>query len=656
MIWIRFPFLRPLIRARRPGFMARLSHLIFVQVLFVFVALLLIFFTPASNDFDHASMSQTETDVNHLRTELQSVLSNEGSFTSDYHISSENKSRVVRKLQAEKALNSAFLFTTDSVQNPKSLITYGTFDSPGEIGLQDKVSSFISLTGSLHNDSLLTLPIAINESQTAFVTRVWVDGQPLVLVTVWEHDLYMTSRTAMKYALLLLFLGSLLTVLLIIHLISTRFVGPFKRLIHGLRKTAEGELYYMVETSTDRELEQLSESFNRMSRQLWDKQQRLKESNAQLEEINRTLAESQSELATVIDSSPVGIIVTDIDGTIRVFNKLAVELFQYPLENIVGSSIDVLFTSTVRERAAELEKTTQQGFEVVGVKSDESMFPAYLVATALEASDGSTKGWLYTVRDISESKNYQKMMISLDRYYTRGEMAGDISHDINNYLSVLQGNLELLPLLLRKGKEDKVYEKIDVMQSTVGKITKFSAGLMDSDHDECNFELADLNQVIENVLNFIIPQKRFANITFQTDLATEVPLVEFDLAQMQQVLVNLINNAADATFHNEGERIISIGSMYHDQQSPPTVEVSVHDNGPGVPEDRQSDLFNKRFTTKRKGHGIGLVSCRRILDLHNGDIFYTAGVGATFAFRLPCRQKIVDSTSTDVQETVKANA
>ena len=123
----------------------------------------------------------------------------------------------------------------------------------------------------------------------------------LALVSIWDHDLYLTSRAAMKYALLLLFLGSILTVLLIIHLISKRFVGPFKRLIHGLRKTAEGELYYMIETSTDRELEQLSDSFNTMSRQLWDKQQRLKKSNVQLEEINSNWKLSKRYIPSIGD-------------------------------------------------------------------------------------------------------------------------------------------------------------------------------------------------------------------------------------------------------------------------------------------------------------------------------------------------------------------
>ena len=124
-----------------------------------------------------------------------------------------------------------------------------------------------------------------------------------------------------------------------------------------------------------------------------------------------------------------------------------------------------------------------------------------------------------------------------------------------------------------------------------------------------------------------------------------MPLVEFDVAQIQQLMVNLIYNAADALEAVEEDKHISISTSTCAIGDEKAVRISVEDNGPGVPEEKRELLFEKRFTTKRKGHGIGLMTCRHIIDAHNGNIGYTPAGGASFYFELPLRRPKVASGS-----------
>jgi len=231
-------------------------------------------------------------------------------------------------------------------------------------------------------------------------------------------------------------------------------------------------------------------------------------------------------------------------------------------------------------------------------------------------------------------------MIRLDRYYTRGEMAGDIAHEINNYLAILSGNLELIPLMVKRGQMDKLSQKTEVMRTTIDRIAMFCDGLMDHHADGLVLSSVDLNQLILNLLAFIKPQNRFDGIAVEPRFSNELPLVELDTAQIQQVLVNLLNNAADALENSAGFKQITISTFLSLDGKDRRAIIEVADTGVGVSASHMDDIFEKRFTTKSKGHGIGLVTCRRIVILHQGQLRYHFDSGARFTVELPIRQPV----------------
>jgi len=635
-----------------PGFFARLSNIIIIQVLFVFAAVALLIFFPGRQ-------SPVDTDPALQRPKLQVIAEKTSSLLDGQISPTENllhndkvQSSLFPLFLEEEAITQAEIFVPVGDQG---FVPIFTFQRPGQSrseGSSDHRLSNIVDAAIIHLG--LKKPQALPISSICGAKHLihyypfqLNTDHPAVLVAVTEHNLVISDRSRLKYALFVLFLCSALVSLLTVYLISNRFKEPLDRLIHGFEKTAEGELFHLFEAHGDVELKKLAAAFNRMSEALWQNHKKLKQSNYHLAKANRASLESQLFLATLIDSSPSCVVTADSQGRIMIFNRKASEDFGLDKEKAIGRNVDKLFTNAVREsQIYQPSGPGQSGVEVLCRRRDGSTFPAYLIVSPIMTKEGSITAYLYIIRDISESRSFQQMMVRIDRYYTRGEMAGEVAHEINNYLAVLSGNIELLPLMWGKGDQDRFHHRLEVMKQTVDKIARFSDGLMDTDPDKSAFELADINQLVENTVAFLKPQNRFDNVEITTTLSPHLSLVEIDVAQIQQLLVNLLYNAAEALQDRPGQKKIWITTSVAGEGSAKSVQIEIRDNGPGVAEDKKEQLFTKRFTTKRKGHGFGLITCRKIVEAHNGRIAYRKEEGATFCFDVPIKRQGVTDSST----------
>ncbi len=644
---------RRLPRLPIPGLFTRLSHFIMVQVVFVFAAVAVVVFLPTgSGDLD--------SDLTNTRSELQILVEDTRRVLRRWEAPADNPDQWEN---AASALRSVFLQST-SVEEARifeaiegrgrvPVFTYRRTRT-GDATDQEPLRLDLYLDGPV-------IDLGLSQPDLSPISQIGSDARmihycpcrvredrPAVLVAVTDHDLMISSRSETEYALLLLFLGSVLVSLLMIHLISHRFKGPLDRLIHGLEKTAAGELFYLFEAGGDRELRRLVSAFNAMSEALWRNHRSLHESNYRLAEANRSLIQSQLFLATLIESSPTAVIVTGPDGKIMIFNRKASRLFECDSSEVIGRPVEGLLAKGKRLHELTPESTSPLRSEVLCRRSDGTIFPAYLTASPVSSRDDRTAAILFLIRDISESKSFQEMMIRLDRYYTRGEMAGDIAHEMNNYLAVLSGNIELLPLLLKKGETEKATGKLAVMKQTVDKIARFANGLMDTDPDRLTLTFADLNQVVENTVAFLKPQNKFDRIDIVTTPSGHLHLALVDVGQMEQLLVNLLNNAAEALRAQPGRPEIRITTSHIEQGADGGMQIEVRDNGPGIPEENQGLVFVKRFTTKRRGHGLGLITCRKIVDGHRGTILYRTDRGAVFTITIPLRQSPDPAKPTDI--------
>ena len=635
-----------------PGFFARLSNIIVIQVLFVFAAVALLIFFPGRQSPVDTDPALQEPKLQVIAEKTSSLLGRHVSPTENLLHNEKVQSSLFPLFLEEEAITQAEIFVPVGDQGFVPIFTFQrSGQSCGERysnrGFSNVADAAIIRLGLKEPQALPISSICGARHLIHYYPFQLSADHPAVLVAVTEHNLVISDRSRLKYALFVLFLCSVLVSLLTVYLISNRFKGPLDRLIHGFEKTAEGELFYLFEAHGDAELKKLAAAFNRMSESLWMNYKKLKQSNYNLAKANRASLESQLFLAILIDNTPSCVVTADSQGRIMIFNRKASEDFGLDKEEAIGRNVDELFTNAVREsRIYQPPGTGQSGVEVLCRRRDGSTFPAFLIVSPIMTREGSITAYLYIIRDISESRNFQQMMIRLDRYYTRGEMAGQVAHEINNYLAVLSGNIELLPLMWGKGDQDKFHHRLEVMKQTVDKIARFSDGLMDTDPDKLAFEPADINQLVENTVAFLKPQNKFDNVEITTTLSPHLSLVGIDVGQIQQLLVNLLYNAAEALQDRPGQKKIWITTSVAGEGSAKSAQIEIRDNGPGVAEGKKEQLFTKRFTTKRKGHGIGLITCRKIVEAHNGRIIYRKEEGATFRFDVPIkRQGAIDSST-----------
>ncbi len=246
-----------------------------------------------------------------------------------------------------------------------------------------------------------------------------------------------------------------------------------------------------------------------------------------------------------------------------------------------------------------------------------------------------------------ELQSLQDQIISLEKMAIRGRISAEIGHELNNYLTVLWGNFEILSMKIRKAELHSLNRQLETISASLDRIKRFADGLMDFSALKAEKKECDINDLIQRTLLFIKPQNIFKNISLVTELKPNLPHLVVDAGQIQQVLYNLLNNAADAMGKRKGEGgTITVGTDYHPEKE--SVEIWVKDTGKGMTKDQLEKIFQTGFTTKEFGHGMGLSICRKIVEDHNGTIQAESQLnkGTTFRVKLPLKRKDKDTSST----------
>ena len=247
-------------------------------------------------------------------------------------------------------------------------------------------------------------------------------------------------------------------------------------------------------------------------------------------------------------------------------------------------------------------------------------------------------------RDAYQRLEYlQDQTIQMEKMATRGQMAAEIGHELNNYLGVVVANFQLMNARIQKGVIENLDRFTKSIEDHLDKISRFTKSLMDySSMKETRFELIDINALLYRIIEFLRPQKRFRQFEIAVRTEAKELEVEIDQGLIEQVIYNFMNNAADASAEAPTKRIEVSTSRLPGE----TVRLSIKDFGVGIEESRLKRLFKEKFTTKTSGHGIGLIVCKGIIDKHHGSIQAVSrrGQGAEFIITLPLRQENTEKT------------
>jgi signal transduction histidine kinase len=234
----------------------------------------------------------------------------------------------------------------------------------------------------------------------------------------------------------------------------------------------------------------------------------------------------------------------------------------------------------------------------------------------------------------------QDQAIHSERLAAKGEMAAEIGHELRNQLAAISGRAQLI---LKEGEGGgggastgpRRHAEIILEQSR--RMEALSKGLMDFSRAELTIERVDVNALIQRTIEFVRTQNRFDGIEWDVRLAERLPELRADPGQLQQVLLNLFLNAADAIQEKGavGRRAITVVSEAEERSR--QARLTVRDTGPGITPSNLARIFEPHFTTKREGHGFGLSTSYRIITNHGGRITVDSppGQGATFTITLP---------------------
>jgi PAS domain S-box-containing protein len=234
-----------------------------------------------------------------------------------------------------------------------------------------------------------------------------------------------------------------------------------------------------------------------------------------------------------------------------------------------------------------------------------------------------------------ESTNLRQELMHLTRVATLGELSGAMAHELNQPLTAILSNAAAAKLSLedQEGDVRDILTDIETEATRAGSIIRHLRTLFVK--AEAQVHPLDLNEVASEVLKLIHSDLVSRGINVSTRLAMELPRVQGDRVQLQQVLLNLIFNACDAMAENKpGERDLTVVTAPDGRN---TALISIADRGAGIKPDLLGQLFKPFVTTKSRGLGIGLSICRSIVEGHGGRLWAVNNTerGATFCIALP---------------------
>jgi PAS domain S-box-containing protein len=363
------------------------------------------------------------------------------------------------------------------------------------------------------------------------------------------------------------------------------------------------------------------------------------------------LREERDKAQQYLSVARVMIKALNREGEITLINKRGCEVLGYEEEEIIGRNwFDLCVPEKVREEVKKVFRKLIAGdLEVseyyenpILTRDGEERIIAWK-NTIVRNKAGDIIGSLSSGEDITERKRAEEELIRSERLASVGQLAAGVAHEVNNPLA---GILVYIKLLLKRHKQNKLQtEETKKQLEKIGKETercsRIIKNLLDfSRQTEVKLRPVDVDKVIEATFSIIGHQISLENIRTEKKLCTSLPPVLVDFDQIQQALMNIVLNAAqampnggDLTITTSIAKGVKIGDSIRD-----AIRIDVSDTGVGISKENLGKLFTPFFTTKEKGKGVGLglSVVHGIVERHHGkiEIKSNPGAGTTFSIYL----------------------
>ena len=435
-------------------------------------------------------------------------------------------------------------------------------------------------------------------------------------------------------ALQIILLSSIIVIIAIIATISilfaTNLINPIKQLTKKISISFANEITGSDsspdELNSEDEIQKLNSTFDSMVKNL--------------SFYTKEIMSSEKKFRDLYDNSPDLLRTINAKGIVIDCNTVYANILGYSKKEIIGTSI---FDHTAEKSLKALQNSFEswkkedyvRNREIWMKRKDGTTFPTLLSATSIFDEKGNLIGSNTTIRDITEVYEVRK---KLDEEKTKrlsdiGELSSRMAHDLRNPLSVIKNTIDIIKI-----------RKLNLDEKTISQLARLERATIRISHqidevlDYVSPKPLQLdNKSISEILNstmdrLVVPDKIIISLP-QKDVT-----IPCDAEKMEAVFANLITNAIQA-MSNEGNIDIRI------LEQADHVIIEVGDTGPGISDDSLPKIFDPLFTTRQVGTGLGLVSCKSIIEKHGGtiDVKTARGKGTTFIITLPKNQQIIES-------------
>ncbi|MBT2729990.1 PAS domain S-box protein [Bacillus sp. ISL-75] len=340
---------------------------------------------------------------------------------------------------------------------------------------------------------------------------------------------------------------------------------------------------------------------------------------------------SEESYKKLIDSLPAPVYITSNHRFLYV-NKAAMNMIgATKLEDVMGKSIfDFIVTdyeNRLLERFKQIKKEKQpvNTIEYKAKRLDGT--PFFFEVSSLFIVFGGKDAVLSIGNDITEKmEETERLLQKSEKLALLGQMAAGIAHEIRNPLTSIKGFIQLLRTSTRKEEYfDILLTELDRINDIVGEflvLAKPTAAV---------YITRDIKMLLKDVVTLINNQSLLNNVQIFVDFDNDLPLISCEENQLKQVFLNLLKNAIEAM--PKGGNI----NVYVMKKEDGKISVQIIDQGVGIPEERISTLGEPFYTTKEKGTGLGLMTCYKIIEGHNGElnIYSKINEGTTIEIILP---------------------
>ena len=340
--------------------------------------------------------------------------------------------------------------------------------------------------------------------------------------------------------------------------------------------------------------------------------------------INEQLKYYKEYNENVMASISSGVIVVDMNRVVTTFNTEAMNILLIVGSAVIGKRLNEFSKLTPIDEL--LRSTMETGDNLfrqeMTVKLDNRQEKVISISTSLlHAQTTRVNGAIAVFSDLSKTKSLEQRVLHSEKLAILGEMAAVMAHEIRNPLNSIAGFAQLLQL--KVDAHDPRRQFVDIMVQESFRIDALISDILDFAHQKKTV-ISDID--FAGLAGTVVSAKR-------DDAARALPLIRGDSVRLERVLLNLVNNALDAT--PPGGRVaITIKPVAEDT---PGVEIAVQDTGCGIAPEHIEEIFKPFFTTKQTGTGLGLAIIQKIVEEHQGTLLVNSkpGEGATFTIFLP---------------------